>query len=157
METLYSRCCGLDAHKSSVSACVLIRESDRTQKNYVRHGTMPRDLEELARWLHDLGVTHVAMESTGVYWKPVWNVLEGQFHLILVNAQHVKNVPGRKTDVNDSEWIAELLQHGLLRASFVPGVQIRDLRDLTRSRARLAEEAARIVSRIQKVLEDANV
>jgi transposase len=157
MEVLYSRCCGLDVHKSSVSACVLILEVGRTQKKYGRYGAMTYNLEELARWLQELGVTHVAMESTGVYWKPVWNVLEGQFHLLLVNAQHVKNVPGRKTDVKDSEWVAELLQHGLLRPSFVPGVQIRDLRDLTRSRASLAEEASRIVSRIQKVLEDANV
>jgi transposase len=97
------------------------------------------------------------MESTGVYWKPVWNVLEGQFNLLLVNAQHVKNVPGRKTDVKDSEWIAELLQHGLLRASFVPETRIRDLRDLTRARASLSQEASRVVSRIHKVLEDANV
>jgi transposase len=157
MEVLYSRCCGLDVHKSSVSACVVIREAGRTQKKYGRFGAMTRDLVELAGWLHELGVTHVAMESTGVYWKPVWNVLEGQFQLILVNAQHVKNVPGRKTDVKDSEWIAELLQHGLLHPSFVPEIRIRDLRDLTRSRASLSEEASRIVSRIQKVLEDANV
>jgi transposase len=157
MEALYSRCCGLDVHKSSVSACVLLREGGRTQKKYGRYGAMTRDLEELARWLQELGVAYVAMESTGVYWKPVWNILEDQFHLLLVNAQHVKNVPGRKTDVKDSEWIAELLQHGLLRPSFVPEVQIRDLRDLTRSRASLAEETSRIVSRIQKVLEDANV
>lgn len=136
---------------------MVIRDGGRTQKKYGRYGAMTRDLEELARWLQGLDVTHVAMESTGVYWKPVWNVLEGQFHLLLVNAQHVKNVPGRKTDVKDSEWVAELLQHGLLRPSFVPAVQIRDLRDLTRSRASLAEEASRIVSRIQKVLEDANV
>jgi transposase len=157
MEVLYSRCCGLDVHKASVSACVAIREAGRTQKKYGRFGTMTRDLVGLAGWLHELGVTHVAMESTGVYWKPVWNVLEGQFQLILVNAQHVKNVPGRKTDVKDSEWIAELLQHGLLHPSFVPEIRIRDLRDLTRSRASLSEEASRIVSRIQKVLEDANV
>jgi transposase len=157
MEMLYTRCCGLDVHKSSVSACVLIREGGCTQKKYGRYGAMTRELEELARWLHELGVTHVAMESTGVYWKPVWNVLEGQFQLLLVNAQHVKNVPGRKTDVKDSEWVAELLQHGLLHPSFVPEIRIRDLRDLTRARANLSEEASRIVSRIQKVLEDANV
>jgi transposase len=157
MEVLYPRCCGLDVHKSSVSACVLVREGVRTHKKYARFGAMTRDLEELARWLHQLGVTHVALESTGVYWKPVWNVLEGQFHLLLVNAQHVKNVPGRKTDVRDSEWIAELLQHGLLRPSFVPEARIRDLRDLTRARTSLAEEASRVVSRIQKVLEDANI
>lgn len=157
MEVLYSRCCGLDVHKASVSACVVIREAGRTQRKYGRFGTMTRDLVGLAGWLHELGVTHVAMESTGVYWKPVWNVLEGQLQLILVNAQHVKNVPGRKTDVKDSEWIAELLQHGLLHPSFVPEIRIRDLRDLTRSRASLSEEASRLVSRIQKVLEDANV
>ena len=157
MEVLYSRCCGLDVHKASVSACVVIRQAGRTQKKHGRFGTMTRDLVGLAVWLHELGVSHVAMESTGVYWKPVWNVLEGQFQLILVNAQHVKNVPGRKTDVKDSEWIAELLQHGFLHPSFVPEIRIRDLRDLTRSRASLSEEASRIVSRIQKVLEDANV
>jgi transposase len=131
MEVLYARCCGLDVHKSSVSACVLVREGTRTHKKYCRFSAMTHDPEELARWLHELEVTHVAMESTGVYWKPVWNILEGQFKLLLVNAQHVKNVPGRKTDVKDSEWIAELLQHGLLRPSFVPETQIRDLRDLT--------------------------
>ena len=157
MEVLYPRCCGLDVHKSSVSACALVRDGARTHKKYARFGAMTRDLEELARWLHELGVTHVALESTSVYWKPVWNVLESQFHLLLVNAQHVKNVPGRKTDVKDSEWIAELLQHGLLRPSFVPEARIRDLRDLTRARASLSEEASRVVSRIQKVLEDANV
>ncbi|HTZ90607.1 MAG TPA: IS110 family transposase, partial [Alloacidobacterium sp.] len=148
MEILYSRCCGLDVHKSSVSACVVIREAGRTQRKYGRYGAMTRDLVELAGWLRELGVTHVAMESTGVYWKPVWNVLEGQFQLILVNAQHVKNVPGRKTDVKDSEWIAELLQHGLLHPSFVPEIRIRDLRDLTRSRTNLSQETSRIVSRI---------
>ncbi len=157
MEVLYTRCCGLDVHKSSVSACVLVREGSRTHKKYCRFSAMTHDLEELARWLHELEVTHVAMESTGVYWKPVWNVLEGQFNLLLVNAQHVKNVPGRKTDVKDSEWIAELLQHGLLRPSFVPETRIRDLRDLTRARTSLSQEASRLVSRIQKVLEDANV
>ena len=138
MEMLYTRCCGLDVHKSSVSACVLIREGGCTQKKYGRYGAMTRELEELARWLHELGVTHVAMESTGVYWKPMWNVLEGQFQLLLVNAQHIKNVPGRKTDVKDSEWVAELLQHGLLHPSFVPEIRIRDLRDLTRARATLS-------------------
>jgi transposase len=102
-------------------------------------------------------VTHVAMESTGVYWKPVWNILEGHFTLVLANAQHVKNVPGRKTDTKDSEWLAELLQHGLLAGSFVPPRLIRDLRDLTRTRATLTQESSRIASRIQKVLEDASI
>ena len=112
---------------------------------------------ELADWLRSCGVTHAALESTGVYWKPVWNLLEGQFEVLLVNAQHIKAVPGRKTDQKDSEWIAELLQHGLLRASFVPPTPIRELRDLTRYRASLAQEINRIANRIQKVLEDANI
>ena len=102
-------------------------------------------------------MTHVAIESTGIYWKPVWNVLEGDFTIVLANAQHVKNVPGRKTDAKDSEWIAELLQHGLLRSSYVPPEIIRDLRDLTRGRVTLSQEASRIANRIQKVLEDANI
>jgi hypothetical protein len=118
---------------------------------------MTADLRSLANWLIEQGVTHVAMESTGVYWKPVWNILEGQFTLVLANAQHVKNVPGRKTDTKDSEWLAELLQHGLLAGSFVPPRLIRDLRDLTRTRAVLTQESSRIASRIQKVLEDANI
>jgi transposase len=120
-------------------------------------GTFTRELLELGDWLRACGVTHVAMESTGVYWKPVWNLLEGQFEVLLVNAQHIKAVPGRKTDQKDSEWIADLLQHGLLRASFVPPTPIRELRDLTRYRASLAQEINRIANRIQKVLEDANI
>jgi transposase len=118
---------------------------------------MTQDLQALAAWLRQLQVTHVAIESTGVYWKPVWNILEGHFTIILANGQHVKNVPGRKTDAKDSEWIAELVQHGLLRSSYVPPEIIRDLRDLTRGRATLSQEASRIASRIQKVLEDANI
>jgi transposase len=118
---------------------------------------MTNDLRVMASCLIEEGVTHVAMESTGVYWKPVWNILEGHFTLVLANAQHVKNVPGRKTDTKDSEWIAELLQHGLLAGSFVPPRLIRDLRDLTRTRATLTQESSRIASRIQKVLEDANI
>lgn len=157
MEVLYSRCCGLDVHKSSVTACALLRERGRARKERRRFTTMTEDLRHLAEWLTQLQVTHVAIESTGVYWKPVWNVLEGRFTIILANAQHVKNVPGRKTDTKDSEWIAELLQHGLLRSSFVPPVIIRDLRDLTRARASLSQEVTRISSRIQKVLEDANI
>jgi len=118
---------------------------------------MTQDLQELGNWLRQFEVTQVAMESSGVYWKPVWNILEGQFTVVLVNAQHIKNVPGRKTDQKDAEWIAQLLQHGLLRPSYVPCEIIRDLRDLTRMRASLSQEASRISSRIQKVLEDANV
>jgi transposase len=157
MEVLYPRCCGLDVHKSSISVCALLRDQGHLRKEYRRFTTMTPDLENLATWLGELGVTHVALESTGVYWKPVWNMLEGQFTIVLANAQHVKNVPGRKTDTKDSEWIAELLQHGLLRSSYVPPEVVRDLRDLTRGRATLSQEASRIASRIQKVLEDANI
>jgi transposase len=118
---------------------------------------MNLDLNELALWLKQFEVTQVAMESSGVYWKPVWNILEGQFTVVLVNAQHIKNVPGRKTDQKDAEWIAQLLQHGLLRASYVPCEMIRDLRDLTRMRVSLSQEASRLSSRVQKILEDANI
>ena len=116
MEVLYPRCCGLDVHKASVTACALLCEQGRMRKVHRRFTTMTEDLRNLAEWLSQLQVTHVAIESTGVYWKPVWNVLDGQFTIILANAQHVKNVPGRKTDAKDSEWIAELAQHGLLRS-----------------------------------------
>ena len=157
MEVLYPRCCGLDVHKSSITACALLREQGRIRTERRRFTTMTQDLGDLVAWLLELQVTHVAIESTGVYWKPVWNILEGHFTIILANAQHVKNVPGRKTDAKDSEWIAELLQHGLLRNSYVPPEAIRDLRDLTRGRATLSQEASRIANRIQKVLEDANI
>lgn len=157
MEVLYPRCCGLDVHKSSIAACALLREQGRTRRERRRFTTMTQDLESLAAWLRQLQVTHVAIESTGVYWKPVWNVLERHFTMVLANAQHVKNVPGRKTDAKDSDWIAELLQHGLLRSSYIPPEIIRDLRDLTRGRATLSQEASRLASRIQKVLEDANI
>ena len=120
-------------------------------------GTMTRDLLALSDWLTTQEVTHVAMESTGVYWKPIFNILENQFQVILVNAQHIKHMPGRKTDVKDCEWIAQLLQLGLLRASFVPPRPVRELRDLTRQRAQLVQERARTANRIQKVLEDANL
>jgi len=158
MEVLYTRCCGLDVHKSTITACVRIQnEGSKPSKILRRFGAMTGELRAMANWLVEEGVTHVAMESTGVYWKPVWNILEGQFTLVLANAQHVKNVPGRKTDTKDSEWLAELLQHGLLAGSFVPPRLIRDLRDLTRTRATLTQESSRIASRIQKVLEDANI
>jgi transposase len=124
----------------------------------VRHwGTMTRDLVEMADWLKAEGVTHVAMESTGVYWKPIFNILEAAFEILLVNARHLKNVPGHKTDIKDCQWIAQLLQHGLLKGSFIPPRQQRELRDLTRQRAQLTDESSRTVNRIQKVLEDANV
>ena len=155
MQVVHEVCCGLDVHKKSVTACVLWVSGRRRQTR--AFGTFTHELLELGDWLRACGVTHVAMESTGVYWKPVWNLLEGQFEVLLVNAQHIKAVPGRKTDQKDSEWIADLLQHGLLRASFVPPTPIRELRDLTRYRASLAQEINRIANRIQKVLEDANI
>jgi transposase len=157
MQVLYPRCCGLDIHKASITACVLITEGKTKKRHQLRCGTMTRDLLALADWLVDLGATHVAMESTGVYWKPIWNLLEGRFELLLINAQHFKAVPGRKTDMRDCEWLAELLQHGLLRSSFVPLRPVRDLRDLNRNRAILVRQRAAVSNRIEKVLEDANI
>lgn len=158
MEILYQSCCGLDVHKKMIVAC--LRQTDETGKvgKQVRtFGTTTSELLSLSDWLRGAGCTHVAMEATGVYWKPVYNILEGQMELLVVNAQHIKAVPGRKTDVKDAEWIAELLQHGLLKASFIPPQSQRDLRDLTRYRTTLVRERARIVNRLQKVLEDANL
>jgi transposase len=158
MEVLYPCCCGIDVHKQSITACVLRLEAKgQVHKQKRRFRTFTQDLLSLADWLRECGVTHVAMESTGVYWKPVWNILEGQFEVLLVNAQHIKAVPGRKSDQKDSEWIADLLQHGLLHGSFVPPRDTRELRDLTRYRVSLAQECNRIANRIQKVLEDANI
>jgi transposase len=158
MDTLYPCCAGLDVHKATVVACVRRAEAGgRTRKEVRTFGTMTADLLALADWLAGAGVTHAAMESTGVYWKPVFHLLEGRFTILLVNAQHIKQVPGRKTDVKDCEWIAQLLQHGLLKASFVPPAPVRDLRDLTRQRAQLVHERSAVANRIQKVLEDANV
>jgi transposase len=157
MHIIHPRCCGLDVHKATLTACVLINGPDGTQRHRHRFGTMTRDVCELATWLTGHGVRIVAMESTGVYWKPIWNLLEGLFELMLVNAQHIKAVPGRKTDIKDSEWIAELLQHGLLKGSFVPPEEIRELRDLNRNRAILMQQRAAVSNRIEKVLEDANI
>jgi transposase len=157
MDTLYPRCAGIDVHKNNVVVCV--RCADRPGKVFEEirtFSTMTADLLALADWLTGHGVTHVAMESTGVYWKPVFNILEGGVCVILVNAEHIKKVPGRKTDVKDCQWIAQLLQHGLLHASFVPPQPIRELRDLTRQRTQLIQERSAAVNRIQKVLEDAN-
>ena len=158
MDTLYPRCAGIDVHKNNVVVCV--RCADRLGKVFEEirtFSTLTADLLALADWLSGHGVTHVAMESTGVYWKPVFNILEGRFTVILVNAEHIKQVPGRKTDVKDCQWIAQLLQHGLLKASFVPPEPIRELRDLTRQRTQLIGERASAANRIQKVLEDANI
>jgi transposase len=158
MEVIYACCAGLDVHKKSILACV--RKLDprgQLYKEIHSFRTMTRDLLELSDWLALHGVTHVAMESTGVFWKPVFNILESRFQVLLVNAQHIKQVPGRKTDVKDCEWIAQLLQHGLLTASFVPPAPQRDLRELTRQRAQLVAEKSAVAQRLQKVLEDANI
>src|SRR5262245_10692880 len=158
MDSLYSCCAGIDVHKKEVVVGVRCRRADGKMHREVRRfATMTADLLVLADWLAELGVGHVAMESTGVVWKPVYNLLEGRFRVILVNAEHVKKVPGRKTDVKDCEWLAELLQHGLLRASFIPPPPIRELRDLTRQRSQLLAEKARAANRIQKVLDEANI
>lgn len=158
MQIVHACCCGLDVHKKSVVACLMSFDAKGRRRKEVRtFGTMTQDLLALSDWLTAAGCTHVAMESTGVYWKPVFNLLEGLFELSVVNAQHIKRVPGRKTDVQDAEWIADLLQHGLLRGSFVPPTAQRQLRDLTRHRSTLVAERARTVNRLQKVLEDANI
>lgn len=153
MDVLHKRCCGLDVHKNSVVVCVITPEGKETRS----FGTMTEDLLALADWLNSHGVTHVAMESTGPYWKPVYNVLEAEFTLTLGNAQHIKVVPGRKTDVKDAEWIADLLRHGLIKGSFVPDRSQRELRELLRYRRSLIQEHTREANRVQKVLEGANI
>lgn len=158
MEVMIGCCAGLDVHKDSVEACVRRLEKEGRVRQQTRHwGTMTRDLMAMAEWFKAEGVTEVAMESTGVYWKPIFNVLEDDFRVLLVNARDLKYVPGHKTDVKDCQWIAQLLQHGLLKGSFIPPREQRELRDLTRQRAQLMGEHSRIVNRIQKVLEDANI
>lgn len=154
MEVTNARCCGLDVHKKTVAACVITPEGQETRT----FGTMTKDLLALADWLVERGVTHVAMESTGVYWKPVYNLLEGvDLTVLVVNAQHIKAVPGRKTDVKDAEWIADLLRHGLLRSSYIPDRPQRELRELVRYRRSLIQQRAQVVNRIQKVLEGGNI
>jgi transposase len=158
MDTLYPRCAGIDVHKNNVVVCVRCAGHAGKATEQVRtFSTMTAGLLALSDWLADHRVTHVAMESTGVYWKPVFNLLEGRFAVILVNAEHIKKVPGRKTDVKDCQWIAQLLQHGLLKASFIPPAPIRELRDLTRQRTQLIGERTAAANRIHKVLEDANI
>jgi len=158
MEVVYPRCCGLDVHQKNVTACLLtVTSTGERQKELRTFGTMTDDLLVLADWLVVTGCTHVAMESTGVYWKPIYNLLEGTFELLVVNAQHIKAVPGRKSDVRDAEWIADLLQHGLLRSSYIPDRPQRELRELTRYRTALVREQARELNRLQKVLEGANI
>lgn len=159
LETVYRSVCGLDVHKKFVVACVRrIGEEDRIYKEVRRFETMTRNLKAMREWLLTMEVTHVAMESTGVFWKPILNILDGHFtQVMVVNARHVKNVPGRKTDVKDAEWIAQLLQCGLLKPSFVPDRETRERRDLTRHRIKLTEDRTAVANRIHKVLEDTNV
>lgn len=158
MRIVYQRCAGLDVHKKTVVACRIIPDDKGGWLIEVRtFGTTTIELLMLADWLRAGGVTHVAMESTGVYWKPVYNILEGDFEVLLVNAKHIKFVPGRKSDVKDAQWIAEVMQHGLLKASFIPEQPQRELRELVRYRTHLIQERTREVNRVQKVLEDANI
>jgi transposase len=158
MDLLLARCAGLDVHKRTVVVCIRSADAEgRVRKQTRTFATMTADLLALADWLASEGVTHAAMESTGVYWKPVWHLLEGRFDLTLVNARHMRQVPGRKTDVKDAEWIAQLLAHGLLSRSFVPPGPIRELRDLTRQRAQLVADKAAVANRIHKTLEAAGI
>lgn len=157
MEVLHARCAGLDVHRDTVVACCRVMIDNTVNQDVQTFGTTTKDLLALSEWLTAHAVTHVAMEATGVYWKPIWHVLDGHFDLVLANASHVKNVPGRKTDVNDAMWIADLLAHGLIRASFVPETRIQNLRDLTRTRKQLVRERASHVQRVDKILQDANL
>jgi len=157
MEIIHKRCAGLDVHKETVVGCVRVRERGDVRHEVRHFVTTTAGLLELGEWLRAAGCTPVAMEATGVYWKPVWHILEGEFELILANPLHIRTVPGRKTDVNDATWIADLLAHGLIRSSMVPPGPIQELRDLTRTRRQLIREVVQHKQRIQKVLEDANV
>ena len=158
MEAIVERCAGLDVHQATVVACVLIGEAGRKPRKEIRtFSTLTRDLEALRDWLQELGVTQVGMESTGVYWKPVHAILEGHFELIVANAHHIRNVPGRKTDVKDAEWTADLVRHGLIKPSFVPPPPIRELRDLVRLRRSLSEALTSEQNRTLKLLETANI
>lgn len=153
MHIIYSRCCGLDVHAKTVVACLCIEG----KKQIRTFSTMTEDLLELSDWLLAAGCTHVAIESTGVYWRPVFNLLEANFEVLLVNAHHIKAVPGRKTDVRDCEWICDLLRHGLLKASFIPPLHIRELRELTRHRQTLVRDHAAVANRVQKLIESGNI
>jgi transposase len=158
MDVIHPCCAGLDVHKKVIQACIrLLNGRGEVVMKFREFGTTTRELLALAAWLGEQLVTHAAMESTGVFWKPVFNILEAQCEVLLCNARHVKNVPGRKTDLKDCEWLAQLLQCGLLRGSFIPPRPQRELRDLTRSRASLQDDKARVANRIHKILEDANI
>jgi transposase len=158
MEVLHRHCAGLDVHKDTVVACMRHMEGGAVKREVRTFKTTTKDLLSLSEWLTSQGCTHIAMEATGVYWKPVWHVLsDGDFALVLANAAHVKNVPGRKTDVNDAAWLADLLAHGLIRGSFVPDEQTQEMRNLLRTRKQLVRERVSHVQRLQKTLEDANI
>jgi transposase len=158
LKTIYPNCAGLDVHKKFVTVCrMTVDACGRSQAELREFSTMADDLEAMATWLAEGGVTHVAMESTGVYWQPIDNVLENRFEVVLVNAQSIKRMPGRKTDMKDAEWIATLMQHGLLQGSLIPDKARRELRDLTRYRQSLTEEHTRFANRLQKVLEGTNL
>lgn len=157
MEIVHLQCAGLDVHQQTVVACARVGAGTAVTHAVRTFGTTTPELLALNDWLAAHGCTHVAMESTGVYWKPVWHVLDGHFELVLANAMHIRNIPGRKTDVNDATWIADLLAHGLIRTSFVPPAPVQELRDLTRTRKQLVREIAQHILRIQKTLETANV
>jgi transposase len=158
MDVLHGCCAGLDVHKRTVVACVRrVDPAGKVFQSVKTFATMTADLLELSDWLAIQGVKVIAMESTGTYWKPVFNLRESRFEVVLVNAHHIQQVPGRKTDVKDNEWIAQLLQHGLLRPSFIPPRPTRELRDLARQRSQLINERTSVINRIQKILEDANI
>ena len=158
MQVLYPRCFALDVHKLTVVACLRIADDSKVTSEVRTFETTTASLIGLRDWLTANKCTHVAMEATGVYWKPVWHILsDGEFELVLANAAHVKNVPGRKTDVSDAEWVVDLLAHGLIRPSFVPNSQTQELRALMRTRKQLVREAASHIQRVQKTLEDANI
>ena len=157
MEVLYPQCAGLDVHAAQITACVRLATGPDVTRHRQVFAATTAGLLALGAWLREHGCTHVAMEATGVYWKPVWHLLEADFELVLANAMHIKQVPGRKSDVTDAEWIGDLLAHGLIRPSFVPPTAVQELRDLTRTRKQLMAELARHTLRIQKTLEDANL
>ena len=158
MEAIIERCCGIDVHKKSITVCLMIGAAGTTPVRTIRtFSTMTEDLLACRDWLVSEGCTYAVMESTGVYWKPLFNVLEDAIEVILANARHIKNVPGRKTDVKDCEWLAQLLRHGLVKGSFIPPKPIRQLRDLTRYRQKLVQQRSSELNRLQKFLEDANI
>jgi transposase len=157
MDTIYERCAGADVHSREVRVCIRVLEDGQLRQQVRSFGTSTRELLALADWLLAERISVLAMESTGVYWKPLWNILENVLEVMLVNAHHVKALPGRKSDTQDCQWIAQLLQHGLLRASFVPDLPQRELRDLTRTRAQMVAQRTQVANRIQKHLEDANI